>query len=533
MGKKINAMALLKKVKQIHQNNLNEALGNINSNSHANKKKNRRKKKNRKNQFFSEPSKSKDNISNQTNFNFININNFNNNSNQISYNNYKNEKEIPLWMTNDLLNIRNTMERFNEELYQYVNYIIPKNLSLNKRENTIEIFKKIINENQPNWKVVLFGSFSQNTSTVFSDLDFEIHINKNCSRRDDIKLLLYIMKILKKNGFSENIMLIKAKVPILKATCNMTGIKVDISVNRDNGSRAAKEIRNILDKYKILKPSIIILKILLRNNYFNDGATGGMNSFLLFHLVYFFYIIYIKRKQNNILPNKNETKIYASMSEKVKNNFYINLSNKFICKEEKENKYHSNYKKRNNLNYRSKSILNSSSLNSNRLKSNGYSWNSFKFWNPSSYNSNKEKKENYFNENNYYKKEDCNKNKIFGRFSEKLEEKKNNNKNDINIGDFIFAFLKFYGKEFDYKNLGFSLYGNNFGITFFKSERNDMECGEYICVESIQESKVDIGKSCYHYPLIANLFKQSYSKIKFEMQKNTFSILKTLGFPTI
>ena len=198
MGKKINAMALLKKVKQIHQNNLNEALGNINSNSHANKKKNRRKKKNRKNQFFSGPSKSKDNISNQTNFNFININNFNNNSNQISYNNYKNEKEIPLWMTNDLLNIRNTMERFNEELYQYVNYIIPKNLSLNKRENTIEIFKKIINENQPNWKVVLFGSFSQNTSTVFSDLDFEIHINKNCSRRDDIKMLLYIMKILKK-----------------------------------------------------------------------------------------------------------------------------------------------------------------------------------------------------------------------------------------------------------------------------------------------------------------------------------------------
>ena len=60
-----------------------------------------------------------------------------------------------------------------------------------------------------------------------------------------------------------------------------------------------------------------------------------------------------------------------------------------------------------------------------------------------------------------------------------------------------------------------------------------MSCGENICVESIQDAKIDIGKSCYHYPLIADLFKQSYSKIKLEKQKNTFSILKSLGFPTI
>ena len=98
------------------------------------------------------------------------------------------------------------------------------------------------------------------------------------------------MKILRNEGFSRNIRLIKARVPILKATCSLTGINVDISVNRDNGYKAAKIIRNILAKYKVLKPTIIILKILLKKNNFNDAHTGGMSSFLLFHLVYFFYL---------------------------------------------------------------------------------------------------------------------------------------------------------------------------------------------------------------------------------------------------
>ena len=105
------------------------------------------------------------------------------------------------------------------------------------------------------------------------------------------------MKILRKNEFSNNIKLIRARVPILKATCTTTGINVDISVNRHNGYQAADLIRKILSKHKILRPIIIILKILLRINELNEAHTGGMSSFLLFHLVYFFFI---KNKKNEI-----------------------------------------------------------------------------------------------------------------------------------------------------------------------------------------------------------------------------------------
>ena len=43
------------------------------------------------------------------------------------------------------------------------------------------------------------------------------------------------MKVLKFNGFSDDIELIDAKVPILKGTNSLTGIKFDISFNRLNG----------------------------------------------------------------------------------------------------------------------------------------------------------------------------------------------------------------------------------------------------------------------------------------------------------
>ena len=43
------------------------------------------------------------------------------------------------------------------------------------------------------------------------------------------------MKILKQNGFSKNIRFIRARVPVLKATCSFTGIDVDITVKNQKG----------------------------------------------------------------------------------------------------------------------------------------------------------------------------------------------------------------------------------------------------------------------------------------------------------
>jgi DNA polymerase sigma len=133
---------------------------------------------------------------------------------------------------------------------------------------------------------------------------------------------------------------------------------------------------------------------------------------------------------------------------------------------------------------------------------------------------------NEIDDNNYDEEEEDN-------YFSKKEEESNNNENNNNIGFFLFKLLKFYSKEFDYEHLGFSINRSNFGNTFFKVERTDMDCSETICAESIQDQGIDVGRSCYNYQKIINLFKETYDTIKAEKQKNTLSILQSLGFPSI
>ena len=96
-----------------------------------------------------------------------------------------------------------------------MNYISPNNKSFRMRQTTVQILKQIIKRKRPEWKVHLFGSFRQGTSTIFSDLDFEIIIDNTSSRKRDIDELFYLMKILRTNDFSNNIRLIRARDPIL------------------------------------------------------------------------------------------------------------------------------------------------------------------------------------------------------------------------------------------------------------------------------------------------------------------------------
>ena len=366
---------------------------------------------------------------------FTHNNNQNSNDEFIFDTNNENEKGTPIWMKPETKEIKNISERFPKEILDYVNYIIPNTEKLDKCQETINLLTEIIKNKKPKWKVVLFGSYGQNIPTVFSDIDILI-ISDEYNKDFELKQMYNLMDILKEEGFCDQIKLVKAKVSILKATCINTGINVDISMNQENGYHAIGVVKKILKRYEILKPSIIILKILLKKFDLNESSSGGMPSFLLFHLLYFFYIQ--KYKINNI-GDKNE----FSPNEKI----IINPDGNIIDKEEIKN--------------------------------------------------------------------------------EKLID------NDINIGEFILSFLKYFGFEFDYKNNGLSLNDDNFGKIFDKNERPDIKYNKYICVESIMEKGRDIGKSCFNYNKIVNLFKAVYDKINSEYQKNTCSILQSLGFPQL
>ena len=296
-----------------------------------------------------------------------------------------NNQECSPWMTPETKKIKNSHERFDNEIEDFVNFITPHGPSLKARQNTIELLKKAIKKQLPNWEVLLYGSFSQGISTIFSDLDFSL-CDKGIIPNDLFKFKK-IINALEKEHFSEDFYFIKGKIPIITGTCYETGIRFDISYNKKEGFETAKKIRNIIEKNKIIKQAMIILKILLKNNKLNETYEGGMCSFLLFHLVYYFYI--------------------------------------------KEDSY-------------------------------------------------------------------------------------------LTISQFLFSFLEFYGKEFDYRHLSLSI----------KKKKTILKKNGYeektISVESIENEDIDIGLKCREYNSIVELFQTAYDRIKEGLERGDLSILELL-----
>ena len=502
--------------------------GKDNQNNTSSKKKRRNHKRNKNKKYYTNENGK---IPNQPNI-------VPENNSQISIYDKQKELERPIWMKIETQAITNSSERFGKELMDYYYYIIPQNWSLSERQNTILNLTNIIKKYNPNWKVLLFGSFSQNLSTVFSDLDFcIIDNNENCSsRKRDINKLFNLMKILKREKFYSKIILIKARVPILKLVCKENNINIDISMNHINGCQTGLLIRKILEKNFFLKPIIIILKVLLKMNDLNEASSGGMSSFLLFHLVFFYYNKYKKEINEKNIFNQminfnfnQEEKEYKLLCEDISNNSNGNDINMELSSFDSN----SNLKSINsydNSTYSSKTVLSTfDEDNSNNSENNLTKNNSNGAQSKTTSKCINENDNLYIGNNN-----DSNIDYISeSMYSTKSSNKHEKSNDEINLSEFLLSFLKFYGYDFDYENLGFSINKNNFCITFFKIERTDMECGNGLCVESLQDKGVNVGKICYNYRKIVNLFKETYEKIKIEIKNNTCSILKSLGFPLV
>ena len=197
-------------------------------------------------------------------------------------------KESP---NNKQLPLEKELQRFrllHSEIIDYAHKVQPQGIELSLREKTIQLFSDIIYMEFPQWTVYVFGSYAQGTQTIYSDLDFVVFKSKE-ETISDFDMLQQIRSQLWKKHFACRMRIIPAKVPIIKVMCQRTGINMDISVNRNNGCEAAMIINNRLKEIPMLHPIILLLKMLLRKNNLNEPHTGGMSSFLLFSLVFFYF----------------------------------------------------------------------------------------------------------------------------------------------------------------------------------------------------------------------------------------------------
>jgi len=80
---------------------------------------------------------------------------------------------------------------------------------------------------------------------------------------------------------------------------------------------------------------------------------------------------------------------------------------------------------------------------------------------------------------------------------------------------------------------GINLNKDNRGTIFYKYGNYYMDDYENICFKSINKRFVNIGRSCFNYEKVVELFNDAFYTIKNEQDKNTLSLLNKLGFPSI
>lgn len=154
--------------------------------------------------------------------------------------------------------------------------------------------------------VEAFGSFTMNIFTAKSDLDLSINFDKSNAkclpRVQVISVLRRFAKILRRKQsmgqLSGVLLILSAKVPVLKAVDCKTGIECDISVeNKDGISRSLffSIISSIDERFRIIS---FLMKAWAKANDINSSKDHTMNSVSIISLV----ALHFQTRDPPILP---------------------------------------------------------------------------------------------------------------------------------------------------------------------------------------------------------------------------------------
>ena len=195
---------------------------------------------------------------------------------------------FPSWMTSNSKKKRG-IAKLHYEIYDYVtNVLTPTEKNTAERKEAVAYLFDLIKEFNRNMSPYVFGSFAQGLDTINSDIDIAIAFDEEKFFMSSFDALSHLYNFLGEKDIGE-MKFIDSKVPIIKITLKNTGIKIDIGINNIEGIEIAKVIRKHVTKEPILKYIIMIMKEILMQNNQNEVHNGGMSSFMLFHLVFYYY----------------------------------------------------------------------------------------------------------------------------------------------------------------------------------------------------------------------------------------------------
>ena len=181
------------------------------------------------------------------------------------------------------------MLKLHYEILDFYKFIQLTDTEIKLRNKTFNEIKDVIELNFPNYKCSLYGSFITGLSLPNSDID--ILITRKDEEKEKINLqknLLDIYTILKQKNIFTDLEMINAKVPIITGLYISTKIHVDISLFKKNGVDAAEIINKIITIYPEIRPLMLLIKYVIRQRNLNQIYTGGISSFIIFTLLYYY-----------------------------------------------------------------------------------------------------------------------------------------------------------------------------------------------------------------------------------------------------
>ena len=202
------------------------------------------------------------------------------------------------------------MLKLHYEILDFYKFIQLTDTEIKLRSKTFNEIKDIIELNFPNYKCSLYGSFITGLSLPNSDID--ILITRKDEEKEKINLqknLLEIYTILKQKNIFTDLEMINAKVPIITGLYISTKIHVDISLFKKNGVDAAEIINKIIAIYPEIRPLMLLIKYVIRQRNLNQIYTGGISSFIIFTLLYYYIADSRKIIESEINNNGEKEKL--------------------------------------------------------------------------------------------------------------------------------------------------------------------------------------------------------------------------------
>ena len=213
--------------------------------------------------------------------------NFSNSENNI----YKKFNLITLNKFLDQKLIKNSLKR---DLIDYHSYIKNQNSEFNEiNKKIIYELQKYINQINPSYKVLLYGSRATNLCLMWSDMDVVICNNNNSQNTNYDFLQKLTDNLNDKSSFIESIKYLnRARVPIIKiiTTKKYKNTMIDITMQTEQhfGIKCVNLVKEYLKKYEVLEYLIYPLKTMLKMAELNDPYNGGLSSYALILMIVYF-----------------------------------------------------------------------------------------------------------------------------------------------------------------------------------------------------------------------------------------------------